>query len=151
MQLGIVDGERIGSALVPSQGVSPVGAPAPGGWVTTPSTVAAVAPTVTLAAGSAGTSTIDWSRYGIFPFTMCQNATGTSAFTLAFANATVGQTIWVVTTQYSTNTACTVTYPTGCIAMHTAGVTQSLSAVNSAVDLIQITCVTPTTFVAVWN
>ncbi len=82
---------------------------------------------------------------------MFQNATGTSAFTLAFANVTVGQTIWVLTTQYSTNTACTVTYPTGCIAMHTAGTTQALSAVNSAVDLIEITCITPTSFVAVWN
>ena len=129
----------------------PSALPSPGGWSTTPSTVAAVAPTVTLAAGSAGTQTIDWSRYGIFPFLMCQNATGTSAFTLAFTNVSVGQTIWVATTQYSTNTACTVTYPTGSIAMHTAGTTQALSAVNSAVDLIQITCITPTTFVAVWN
>jgi hypothetical protein len=151
MQLGLVDGETIGSKLVPQQGVSPVGAPSPGGWTTTSSTVGAVAPTVTLAAGSAGTSTLDWSRFGIFPFLMCQNATGTSAFTLAFTNVTVGQTIWVITTQFSTNTACTVTYPTGCIAMHTAGTTQALSAVNSAVDCILITCISPGNFVAVWN
>ena len=151
MQLGIVGGETIGSALVPAQGFSPVGAPSPGGWVTTASTVSAVAAAVTLGAGSAGTYTLDWSHYGIFQFVMCQNSTGTSAFTLAFTNVTVGQTIWVQTTQYSTYTACTVTYPTGCIAMHTAGTTQALSAVNSAVDLIQITCIAPNTYVAVWN
>ena len=148
MQFGIVGGETIGSALVPQQGFSPVGAPSPGGWVTTPSDTWAVAQSVTLATGSAGTYTIDWSRAGYFQFV---EVSGTSAFTLAFANASVGQTIFIQVTQYSTSTATTLTLPSGTIVAGTAAATQSLTHTNSAIDLVQVTCTAPGVYLAVFN
>ena len=68
MQLGIVDGETIGSKLVPAQGFSPVGAPAPGGWTTAPSQVSAVQASITVTSAA----TLDWSRYGTFQY-LCTN------------------------------------------------------------------------------
>lgn len=144
MQLGIVGGEAIGSALTPQQGFSPVGAPAPGGWVTTPGPTAAVAASVTVTS----TATLDWSRYGIFQF-LCTNGSG--ALALTFTNASVGQRIAIVIKQASSATATTVTYPTGTIAAATASNTQALTNTNSVIDILHVTCTAPGVFIATFN
>jgi hypothetical protein len=145
MQLGIVGGETIGSALVPQQGFSLVGAPSPGGWVTAPSNVSNVAASITITSAA----TLDWSRYGIFQFLLTN---GSGSVTLTMVNASVGQTILIMITQASSHTATTVTYsPSTCLAMATASDSQALTQVDSAVDCIQVTCTGPQSFVAVFN
>ena len=144
MQLARVDGETIGSGLTPQQGFSPTGAPAPGGWVTAPSTVAAVAASITVTSAA----TLDWSRYGVFQY-LCTNGSG--ALALTFVNASVGQRIAIVIKQASTHTATTVTYSTGTIAAGTAGATQALTRTNNAIDIIHVTCTAPGVFIATFN
>ena len=144
MQFGRIDGETIGSGLVPQQGFSPTGAPAPGGWVTAPSTVAAVAASVTVTS----TATLDWSRYGVFQYLLTN---GQAALALTFTNASVGQRIAIVIKQASSTTATTVTLPTGSIVGATAAATQLLTATNSAIDVIHVTCTAPGVFIATFN
>jgi hypothetical protein len=144
MQLGIVDGEKIGSGLTPQQGFSPVGAPAPGGWTSAPSNVSAVAASVTVTSAA----TLDWSRYGVFQF-LCTN--GSAALALTFVNATVGQRIAIVIKQASTSTGTTVTMPTGTVVGAGVAATQVLTNVNSAIDIIHVTCTAPGVFIATFN
>jgi len=144
MQLGIVGGEPIGSALVPQQGFSPVGAPAPGGWVTAPGQVSAVAASITVTTAA----TLDWSRYGIFQYLLTN---GQNALALTFVNASVGQSILIALTQASSSTATTLTLPTGAIVAGTAAATQSLTHTNSAIDFVQVTCTAPGVYLAVFN
>jgi len=144
MQLGIVDGERIGSALVPQQGFSLVGAPAPGGWVTAPGQVSAVAASITVTTAA----TLDWSRYGLFQYLLTN---GQNALALTFVNASVGQSILIALTQASSSTATTLTLPTGSIVAGTAAATQSLTHTNSAIDFVQVTCTAPGVYLAVFN
>lgn len=144
MQLGIVDGERIGSVLTPQQGFSPAGAPAPGGWVTAPSTVAAVAASITITTAA----TLDWSRYGVFQY-LLTNGSGTVALT--FVNASVGQRIGIALKQASTHTNTTVTLSTGTIVGGTAGATQALTQTDNAIDFIHVTCTAPGVYLATFN
>jgi hypothetical protein len=144
MQLGIVDGEPIGSKLSPVQGFTPVGAPASAGWVTAPSGVSAVAASVTVTSAA----TLDWSRYGVFQY-LCTN--GSAALALTFSNATVGQRIGIVIKQASTSTATTVTLPTGAIVAGTTAATQALTNTNSVVDIIHVTCTAPGVYIASFN
>jgi hypothetical protein len=144
MQLGIVGGEPIGSALVPQQGFSPVGAPAPGGWVTAPGQVSAVAASITVTTAA----TLDWSRYGLFQYLLTN---GQNALALTFVNASVGQSILIALTQASSSTATTLTLPTGAIVAGTAAATQSLTHTNSAIDFVQVTCTAPGVYLAVFN
>ena len=144
MQLGIVGGERIGSALVPQQGFSPVGAPAPGGWVTVPSEASAVQASITVTTAA----TLDWSCYGIFQY-LCTN--GQASLALTFVNATVGQRIAIVIKQASTVTSTTVTLSTGTIVAGTVAATQVLTNTNSAIDIIHVTCTAPGVFIASFN
>jgi len=144
MKLGTVDGEPIGATLVPQQGFSPAGAPAPGGWVTIPSTVAAVAASITITTAA----TLDWSRYGVFQYLLTN---GSNAVALTFVNVAVGQTIVIALTQASSSTATTLTLPTGSIVAGTAAATQSLTHTNSAIDVVQVTCTAPGVYVAIFN
>ena len=144
MQLGRVDGETIGSGLVPQQGFSPVGAPAPGGWVTVPSEASAVQASITVTTAA----TLDWSRYGIFQY-LCTN--GQAALALTFVNATVGQRIAIVIKQASTHTNTTVTLSTGTVVAGTTGATQALTQTDSAIDIIHVTCTSPGVFIASFN
>ena len=144
MQLGIVGGETIGSALTPAQGFSPVGLPAPAGWGVTPSDVYAVAPSVTVT--TTGT-VINWNAAGFFQY---QLTTG-DAFAPTFANAQVGQTIFLALKQPASSTAATLTLPTGTILAGTAAATATISSTNSAIDLVQITCTAPGVYLAVVN
>jgi len=144
MQLARVDGETIGSGLVSQQGFSITGAPAPGGWVTAPSIVAAVAASITVTS----TATLDWSRYGVFQF-LCTNGSG--ALALTFVNASVGQRIAIVIKQASTHTATTVTYSTGTIAAGTAAATQALTQTDNAIDILHVTCTAPGVYIATFN
>ena len=143
MQLGIVDGETIGAELAPRQGFRPVGLPSPGGWGTAPSPVEAVAASVTVT--TAGT--LDWSAYGIFQF---QLTTG-DAFAPTFTNVSVGQTVFMVLKQPASSTAATLTLPTGTIVAGTAAATISITATNSAIDVVRVTCTAPGVYVATLN
>jgi hypothetical protein len=136
MQLGIVGGEPIGAALTPQQGFSPTGAASPGGWITTPSDMFAVAAQITITS----TATLDWSRAGIYQYLLTN---GSGAVALTFVNAGVGQNITIVFTQASSSTATTVTYPTGSVVSGTAGATKALTNTNSAVNVHVVTCTAP--------
>jgi hypothetical protein len=144
MQLGRVDGETIGSGLTPQQGFMPVGAPAPGGWTTAPSHLSAVAASVTVTSAA----TLDWSRYGVFQY-LCTN--GSNALALTFVNASVGQRIAIVIKQASSHTATTVTLSTGTVVGATTAATQSLTATDSAIDIIHVTCTAPGVYIATFN
>ena len=144
MQLARIDGETIGAGLVPQQGFMPVGAPSPGGWVTAPSHLSAVAASITVTSAA----TLDWSRYGIFQY-LCTN--GSAALALTFVNAAVGQRIAIVIKQASSSTATTVTLSSGTIVAGTAGATQSLTNTNSVIDMIHVTCTSPGVFIATFN
>ena len=144
MQLGRVDGETIGSGLVPQQGFSPTGAPAPGGWVTTPSPVAAVAASVTVTTAA----TLDWSRYGVFQY-LCTNGQNAIAFT--FSNASVGQSIFIYVKQASTTTATTVTFPTTTVVSGTTAATKALTNTNDVIDAFRVTCISPGVYRATFN
>jgi hypothetical protein len=141
MQLGIVGGEPIGAALTPSQGFSPVGAPAPGGWVTAPSPVNAVAAQITVTT----TGTVDWSRYGVFQYLL----TNGSTFAPTFVNASVGQTIFLLIQQASSASSA-LTLPTGTIVAGTASASITLTghATNNAIDCGRVTCTAPGTYLA---
>lgn len=144
MQLGIVGGERIGTALTPRQGFSISGAPAPGGWVTLPSETSAVQASITVTSAA----TLDWSRFGTFQY-LCTN--GEAALALTFVNASVGQQIAIVIKQASTSTATTVTLSTGTIVAGTAAATQALTNTNSVIDMFRVTCTSPGVFIASFN
>ena len=118
MQLGRVDGETIGSGLVPQQGFSPVALRRPGAGSPPPAPVAAVAASVTVTTAA----TLDWSRYGVFQYLLTN---GQAALALTFTNASVGQRIAIVIKQASSTTATTVTLPTGSIVGATAAATQA--------------------------
>ena len=144
MQLGRVDGEAIGSGLVPQQGFSPVGLPAPAGWGTAPSPVNAVAASVTITTAA----TLDWSRYGVFQYLLTN---GQGAVTLTFTNPSVGQTIYILIKEASTKTNTTVTFPTGTIVAGTASNTKALTQTNSAIDVLAVTCSAPGVYCAKFN
>ena len=145
MQLARVDGETIGSGLVPQQGFSLVGAPAPGGWVTAPSQVSAVQASITVTSAA----TLDWSRYGVFQY-LCTNGSGALAFT--FTNVTVGQSILIAVKQASTTTATTVTFPAGTVVAGTASTaTQALTNTNDVIDVLRVTCISPGIYRALFN
>ena len=112
MQLGIVDGEKIGSVLTPKQGFRPVGLPAPGGWGTAPSPVEAVAAQVTVTTAA----TLDWSSYGVFQFLL----TASNAFA-ADVRQRVGRPDDFHAAQAARFGAGTSTLPTGTILAGTAG------------------------------
>ena len=141
MQLGIVGGETIGSALTPKQGFRPVGLPAPGGWGTAPSPIEAVAAQVTVA--TAGT--LDWSQYGVFQFLL----TASNAFAPTFVNVSVGQTIFVLLKQPGSG-AGTLTLPTGTILAGTASasITLTCNSTVNGIDIIRITCTAPGVYIA---
>jgi len=143
MQLGIVGGEDIGAKLTPKQGFRPVGLPSPGGWGIAPSPVEAVAASVTVTT----TGTVDWSTYGVFQY---QLTTG-DAFAPTFTNVSVGQTIFMVLKQPASSTAATLTMPTGTIVAGTTAATISLTATNSAIDVVRVTCTSPGVYVATLN
>lgn len=144
MQLGIVGGEPIGSALTPKQGFRPVGLPAPGGWGVAPSPVEAVAAQVTVTTAA----TLDWSSYGLFQFLL----TSGSTFAPTFVNVSVGQTIFMLLKQPASSTAGLLTLPTGTIVAGTAAASITLacsvSPTNSGIDVIRVTCTAPGVYIA---
>jgi hypothetical protein len=144
MQLGIVDGERIGSQLAPQQGFSLAGAPAPGGWTTTPSQVFTTAAQITVTT----TGTLDWSRYGVFQYLL----TASNAFAPTFVNVSVGQTIFILLKQPASG-AGTLTMPTGTIVAGTAAATITLGCASTVngIDIIRITCTAPGVYIATQN
>jgi hypothetical protein len=142
MQLGIVDGEPIGARLTARPGFSPIGLPA-GGWGTTPSEGYAVAPTVTVT--TAGT--VDWSVAGVFVYQL----TSAQAFAPTFANAMVGQVIFLVLKQPASSTAATLTLPTGTITAGSNAATITISSTNSFVDVVRLICVSPGVYYATLN
>jgi hypothetical protein len=145
MQLGIVDGERIGSQLKPQQGFRPVGLPAPGGWGTAPSPVEAVAASVTVTT----TGTLDWSAYGVFQFLL----TASNAFAPTFTNVSVGQTIFMLLKQPASVGYGTLTLPTGTILAGTAAASITLGCASTAsgIDCIRVTCTAPGVYIATQN
>ena len=141
MQLGIVDGETIGSKLVPAR-IQPRGAPRPG-----------AAPRLHLSFRRPG---IDHGYLGgnarlvtIWDLPIC--APMARRLALTFVNATVGQRIAIVIKQASTSTATTVTLSTGTIVAGTAGATQALTNTNSVIDIIHVTCTAPGVYIASFN
>jgi hypothetical protein len=142
MQLGIVDGERIGATLFPKPGFTPVGLPG-GGWGTTPGESYAVAPLVTVTT----TGTVDFSQAGIFQFQL----TTAQAFAPTFANALPGQVVFLSLKQPASSTAATLTLPTGTIVGGSATATISISSTNSFVDVVRILCTAPGAYLATLN
>ena len=89
---------------------------------------------------------MDWSTYGVFQY---QLTTG-NAFAPTFTNVSVGQTIFMVLKQPASSTA-TLTLPTGTIVAGTAAATISITATNSAIDVVRVTCTAPGVYVATLN
>ncbi len=146
MQFKIAGGEPIGSQLPDSPaGLSSYSKGAGQGWGVNPGIVCTIAPSVTVTT----TGTIDWSQAGIFQFQL----TTTDAFAPSFANAVIGQTIIILLKQPASSTAATLaTTNMGTIILGgTAAGTISLTATNSAIDYLQVTCTAPGTYVAVLN
>jgi len=144
MQLGIVGGEPIGSALTPKQGFRPVGLPAPGGWGIAPSPVEAIAAQVTVTTAA----TLDWSQYGVFQFLL----TASNALAPTFVNVSVGQTIFMLLKQPASG-AGTLTLPTGTILAGTAAATITLGCASTVngIDIVRITCTAPGVYIATQN
>jgi len=142
MQFGIVDGEPIGATLVAKPGFSPIGKPT-GGWGTTPSEGYAVASSATVTT----TGTIDWSTAGIFLFQL----TTAQAFAPTFANATVGQVIFVLLKQPASSTAATLTLPTGTIVGGSNSASITISSTNSYTDVVRVMCTSPGAYYATLN
>ena len=145
MQLGRVDGEIIGSGLTPQQGFSPVGAPSPGGWVSAPSTVFAVAAQVTVTTAA----TCDWSRYGVFQYLLTAN----NQLTFTFTNVSVGQTIVIGLKEPSSLSAgaTSVVMPGTCVLTGTAGSFTTPTQTANVVDVLYVTCISPGVYVVSLN
>ena len=110
-----------------------------------PSHASAVAASVTVTTAA----TLDWSRYGVFQYLL---TSGQAALALTFTNAFVGQRIAIVIKQASSYTSTTVTMPTGTVVGATAATaTQVLTGINSAIDIIHVTCTAPGVFIATFN
>ena len=103
-----------------------------------------MAPSVTVttaARSSTGT------RYGIFQYLL----TTADALALTFANAPVGQTIFLLLKQASSSTATTLTLPTGTIVAGTAAATASSPARTAPSTVVQVTCTAPGVYLAIVN
>ncbi len=95
----------------------------------------AIAPPVATTSGS-HTPTVDFSTATVFPFTLGNNTT------FAFANPQIGQTIRLVITQNGTG-SMTGTFPAAALFI---GGSKTLTTTASAVDTVDIQCITPTLF-----
>ena len=146
MEFRRANSENVGSKLpdVPT-GLTPVSLGSGKGWGTNPGIMATVQGSITVTT----TGVIDWAQAGIFQYQL----TTSQAFAPSFVNPVAGQSIIVLLTQPSSSTAATLaTTNMGTIVLAgTAGNTISLTATNSAIDYLVITCVSPGTYVATLN
>ena len=145
MQLKIVGGEPIGAALIPAQGFAPVSLPAPAGWGTAPSPVAAVAASATVTTAA----TCDWSRYGIFQYTLTAN----TQLTFTFSNVSVGQSIYIALTEPSDLSAGTtsVVMPGTTVLGATAGSFTTPTQTVSVIDILWVLCTSPGVYFVTLN
>ena len=145
MQLQIVGGEPIGAKLTPVQGFAPVSLPAPAGWGTAPSPVAAVAAAATVTTAA----TCDWSRYGVFQYTLTAN----TQLTLAFSNVSVGQSVYIALTAPADLSAgaTSVVMPGTTILGGTAGSFTTPTQTISVVDLLWVLCTSPGVYFVTLN
>jgi hypothetical protein len=138
--------EVVGSKLpdIPT-GLTPVSLGAGKGWGTNPGIMATVQSSITVTT----TGVIDWAQAGIFQYQL----TTAQTFAPSFVNPVAGQSIILLLTQPSSSTAATLsTSNMGTIILGgTAASSISLTATNSAVDYVVITCVSPGTYVATLN
>ena len=146
MEFRRANSEVVGSKLPDTPaGLSPVALGTGKGWGVNPGIMATVQGSVTVT--TAGV--IDWAQAGIFQYQL----TTAQAFAPSFVNAVAGQTIIVLLTQPASSTAATlaVTNMGTIILGGTAAGTIALTATNSAIDYLVITCVSPGTYVATLN